>query len=130
MSTTAGNVIRLLRTGTNAKSVHADSRKPFRFLLCGDPGLIAELRRTLLAGHDGFVPLDAAATLETIDISAGRTIVTEDAKCILFLGRGSDAAAAPADLRDHARRTRLPGRARIRARAREDRTLHAHGARS
>jgi uncharacterized protein (DUF697 family) len=98
MSTTAGNVIRLLRTGTNAKSVHADSRKPFRFLLCGDPGLIAELRRTLLAGHDGFVPLDAAATLETIDISAGRTIVTEDAKCILFLGRGSDAAAARLDL--------------------------------
>ncbi|HXP91928.1 MAG TPA: hypothetical protein VN905_00525 [Candidatus Binatia bacterium] len=94
----SAHVFRLLKTGVDTRAVNAQSRKPFRFLLCGDPALVSELRRTFLAGHDGFVPLDAAATLETIDISAGRTILVEDAKCILFLGRGNDAAGARLDV--------------------------------
>jgi uncharacterized protein (DUF697 family) len=94
----AGNVIRLLRAGADTKAVHAQSRRPFRFLLCGDPALVSELRRTLLSGHDAFIPLDAAATLETISLSAGRTILVDDAKCIIFLGRGNDAAGARLDL--------------------------------
>jgi uncharacterized protein (DUF697 family) len=95
---TAANVLRILRSSSDARTVHAQSRKPFRFLLCGDPALVSDVRRTFLSGHDGFVPLDAAATLETIDISAGRTIVVDDAKCVLFLGRGNDAAGARLDL--------------------------------
>lgn len=92
----AGRVINLLRSETS--TVGAQSRKPFRFLLCGDPALVAELRRTFLAGHDGFVPLDAAATLETINISVGRSLIVDDAKCVLFLGRGNDVSAARLDL--------------------------------
>jgi uncharacterized protein (DUF697 family) len=95
---TAGNVIGLLRGGIDTTAVRAQSRKPFRFLLCGDPALISDLRRTLLAGHDGFVPLDAAATLETIDVAGARTIPLEDAKCVLFVGRGNDATGARLDL--------------------------------
>ncbi len=94
----SADVFRLLKTNVDTRAVNAQSRKPFRFLLCGDPALVSELRRTFLAGHDGFVPLDAAATLETIDISAGRTILVDDAKCILFLGRGNDVAGARLDV--------------------------------
>src|SRR6185312_2660262 len=94
----AGNVIRLLRAGADTTSVQAQSRRPFRFLLCGDPALVSELRRTLLSGHDGFIPLDAAATPETISLAGDRTILVDDAKCIIFLGRGNDAAGARLDL--------------------------------
>jgi uncharacterized protein (DUF697 family) len=91
-------VLRLLRKGTDTRSVHAQSRLPFRFLLCGDPALVAELRRTCLEGHDAYIPLDAAATLETIDTSVGARIQPDDARCVLFVGRGNDAAGARLDL--------------------------------
>ena len=94
----SADVLRLLRGGVDTRTVNAQSRKPFRFLLCGDPALVSELRRTFLAGHDDFIPLDAAATLETINLSAGRTILVDDAKCVLFLGRGNDAAEARLDI--------------------------------
>ena len=48
------------------RAVHMHVRKPFRFLLCGDPALVAELRSLLLTGHDESVPPEAAACLETI----------------------------------------------------------------
>ena len=63
----AKDVFRLVRKGIDVRAVHAHVQKPFRFLLCGDPALIAEMRALLLSGHDdGTVPLDAAACLETI----------------------------------------------------------------
>ncbi|PZR59642.1 MAG: hypothetical protein DLM50_00585 [Candidatus Meridianibacter frigidus] len=87
----AGDLFRLVRKGIDVRAVQAHTRRPFRFLLCGDPLLVTAMRTLLLRGHtDGVVPLEAASTLETID--AGRTqLQTGDARCIIFLGsRGSD----------------------------------------
>jgi uncharacterized protein (DUF697 family) len=89
-----------LRGTLNVGAVHAGARKPFRFFLCGDPALISELRALLLDGHEaeGFVPLDAAATLETIDPGRSHTLDTADARCVLFLGRVGDRDGARLDL--------------------------------
>ena len=85
----AADVFNKLRSSINVGAVRAQTRAPFRFLLCGDPGLISELRSLLLAGGDDeFIPLDAAATLETID--PGRPVDTNDARAIVFLGRIGD----------------------------------------
>jgi uncharacterized protein (DUF697 family) len=66
--------------------------------LCGDPALVSDLRATLLWGQDGaFVPLDAAATIETLDPSRP-AVVTSDARCVIFLGRAGDAEGARLDL--------------------------------
>ncbi len=96
----AAEVFQRLRGTINVGAVHAGARKPFRFLLCGDPALMSELRGLLLDGHgaDGYVPIDAAATLETIDPSSGRTIDTSDARCVIFLGRAGDREGARLDL--------------------------------
>jgi uncharacterized protein (DUF697 family) len=95
----AVDVLRLLRKGADTRSVHAQSRLPFRFLLCGDPELVAELRRTCLTGHnEAYIPFDAAATIETIDTSIGARIQPEDARCVIFVGRGNDSAGARLDL--------------------------------
>ncbi len=90
----AGDLLRLVRSGIDVRAVRARTRKPFRFLLCGDPALVAAFRALLLAGHDdGIVPVEAAATLETID-SANPPVLTEEARCIVYLGRRADLAAA------------------------------------
>jgi uncharacterized protein (DUF697 family) len=89
------DILTLVRKGVNVGAVHTEARKPFRFLLCGDPGLVAELRALLLfARTDANVPSDAAATLETIDPERRRTVVGPDARCVLFLGRPGDVAGA------------------------------------
>ncbi|MGD0475222.1 MAG: hypothetical protein ABSB70_18695 [Candidatus Velthaea sp.] len=96
----AAEIFQRLRSTINVGAVHAGARKPFRFLLCGDPALMSELRRLLLDGHDdgGFIPLDAAATLETIDPGAGRRIDIDDARCVIFLGRVGDRSGARLEL--------------------------------
>jgi uncharacterized protein (DUF697 family) len=96
----AAEVFSRLRGSINVGQVQAGARKPFRFLLCGDPALMSELRGLLLDGQGAaeFVPLEAAATLETIDPAAGRTIDTSDARCVIFLGRAGDRAGARLDL--------------------------------
>ncbi len=82
-----------MRAGLNTRAVHAQSRAPFRFLLCGDPALVADFRAVLLAGQSGdHIPLDAAATLETIDPTT-RIVPTSDARAIVFLGRSGDRGA-------------------------------------
>ncbi|MBV8689565.1 MAG: hypothetical protein JOZ59_05615 [Candidatus Eremiobacteraeota bacterium] len=86
----AGELLRLVRTGIDVRAVRARTRKPFRLLLCGDPAFVAAFRAMLLAGHDdGIVPVEAAATLETID-PADPPIITEEARCIIYLGRHAD----------------------------------------
>ena len=93
----AADVFKKLRSSINVGAVRAQTRAPFRFLLCGDHGLIAELRGLLLAGgDDDFIPMDAAATLETID--PGRPVETTDARAIVFLGGASDREGARLDL--------------------------------
>jgi uncharacterized protein (DUF697 family) len=87
----AKDVFQLVRKGIDVRAVHAHVQKPFRFLLCGDPSLIAEMRALLLAGHDdGTVPLDAAACLETILPNAPAAADTRDVRAAIFLGRPGD----------------------------------------
>jgi len=91
----ARDIVRLVRKGVDVRAVQAHVRKPFRFLLGGDPALIAELRSLLLSGHDdGTVPLDAAACLETIPPHAPASVGTRDVSAALFLGRRGDLAGA------------------------------------
>jgi uncharacterized protein (DUF697 family) len=96
----AAQLFQHLRGTINLGAVHAGARKPFRFFLCGDPALVSELRALLLDDHgaDGFEPLDAAATLETIDPQGPRTIDASDARCVIFLGRTGDRQGARLDL--------------------------------
>ena len=97
-SMTAGDLLTLVRKGVNVGAVHADARKPFRFLLCGDPALVAELRSLLLFAHaDANVPLDAAATLETFDPGRRPAVLGNDVRCVIFLGRPGDVAGARLD---------------------------------
>jgi uncharacterized protein (DUF697 family) len=97
----AADLLTMVRKGVNASAVHTEARKPFRFLLCGDPGLVAELRAMLLLARDSdaTIPLDASSTLETIDPVRRPTVVGADARCVIFLGRGAaDVAGARMDL--------------------------------
>jgi len=95
----ASDVLTLVRRRVNASAVHSEARKPFRFLLCGDPGLVAELRALLLFAHaDANVPLDAAATLETFDPVRRPATLGPDVRAVVFLGRPGDVAGARLDL--------------------------------
>ena len=91
----ARDIVRLVRKGVDVHAVHAHVRKPFRFLLCGDPALIAETRALLLSGHaDGTVPLDAAACLETVSPNAAMNAGVRDVSAAFFLGHPGDLAFA------------------------------------
>ena len=93
----ARNIFTLVRRGIDARSVRAHVRKPFRFLICGDPALVAELRALLLSGHDGSIPLQAAGCLETIHPRSPLVTDPSEVRAVLFLGRPGDAAATDFD---------------------------------
>jgi uncharacterized protein (DUF697 family) len=87
----AQNLFRLVRSGLDVRSVHAQVRRPFRFLLCGDPAIISELRTLLLSGHrDDAIPFEAAGCLETMHPHAPPAAVPNDVRAVLFLGRRGD----------------------------------------
>lgn len=91
----AGKVFSILRKGIDLRSIGAHVRKPFRFLLCGDPALISELRALLLRGQDDdTIPLSAAACLETIHAEAPLVTNPQEVRAIVFLGRRGDLTAA------------------------------------
>ncbi len=90
----ARDLFALVRKGIDTEAVGAQVRKPFRFLLCGDPALVAELRALLLSGHPGIVPAEAAACLETIAAYGPPAILDARARAVLFLGRRGDLAGA------------------------------------
>jgi uncharacterized protein (DUF697 family) len=95
MSTAAADLLTLVRSRVNVGAVHSEARKPFRFLLCGDPALVAELRALLLFSRpDANVPDDAASTLETIDPGRRTVVMGPDVRCAIFLGRESDLSGA------------------------------------
>lgn len=94
MATATGDILRLVRKGIDVRAVHAHTRKPFRFYLCGDPALVAEMRSLLLSGHDDTVPVDAAACLETLIPGQPIATLVREARAVLFLGRRGDAAGA------------------------------------
>lgn len=96
----AAEIFTRLRGSLNVGAVKAGARSPFRFFVCGDPALVADLRAFLLADHgaDGFVPLEAAGTIETIDASGDRERDTTDARAVIFCGRAADRSDARLDL--------------------------------
>jgi uncharacterized protein (DUF697 family) len=94
----AADLLTLVRKRVNTAAVKTEARRPFRFLLCGDPALVAELRALFLRAHpDASVPDDGASTLETIDPQR-TTVVAPDTRCVIFLGRAGDADGARLDL--------------------------------
>ena len=100
MASTLGarDLYRLVRSGIDVKGVNAHIRKPFRFLLCGDPGLIASLRALLLSGHaDDDIPPDAAACIETISPNAPLITAPSEVRVVIFLGYPGDRDAAQLD---------------------------------
>jgi uncharacterized protein (DUF697 family) len=88
----ARNLFTLVRKGIDARSVRVHVRKPFRFLLCGDPALIAEFRALLLSGHEDTIPPQAAACLETIHPTSPLVTNPSEVRAVVFLGRPGDAA--------------------------------------
>jgi len=95
MATSAAQILKLVRTGIDVKAVQANTRKPFRFYLCGDPALVAAMRAFLLSGHaDDIVPLDAAACLETIVPGVTMLSPERETRVVLFLGRRGDLGGA------------------------------------
>ncbi|HZO93798.1 MAG TPA: hypothetical protein VFB22_08495 [Candidatus Baltobacteraceae bacterium] len=91
-ASSAAAVFERLRGSLNVGAVHAGARRPFKFFLCGDPGLMSELRRLLLAGHPGdTIPPEAAATLETLDVE--RAVDTTDARAVICVARATDRGA-------------------------------------
>ena len=78
-----------LRGSLNTGAVHAGARRPFKFFMCGDPGLLGELRAILLAGHEGdSIPFEAAAAFETLDLQ--RNVDTTDARAVICVARAGD----------------------------------------
>ncbi len=94
----AADVLTLARKGLGVRTLGSETRKPFRFLLCGDPELVSRLRTTLLTGGDGpYVSFDSTSVLETV--VPGRSVAGgNEARCIIFLGRGNDIEGARLDL--------------------------------
>ncbi|MGA8474693.1 MAG: hypothetical protein WB681_06460 [Candidatus Cybelea sp.] len=90
----ARRIFTLIRKGVDTRAIGAHVRKPFRFLLCGDPALIAELRSLLLSGHDASVPPEAAACLETVPPNGPLVTNPREVRAVIFLGRPGDAAGA------------------------------------
>jgi uncharacterized protein (DUF697 family) len=91
----ANDFFKLVRKGLDTRGIHAHVRKPFRFLLCGDLALVAEMRALLLSGHgEDNVPLDAAACLETIRPVAPLVTEPGEVRAVIFLGRRGDLANA------------------------------------
>jgi uncharacterized protein (DUF697 family) len=93
----AAQTFNRLRSTLNTGAVHAGARQPFKFLLCGDMGLVAAFRALLLEGTGSdAAPLEAAAALETIAPGNGPVDLT-DARAVLFFGAPSDRANAPVE---------------------------------
>lgn len=91
----ARDFFKMVRSGLDVRSVHAHAGKPFRYLLCGDPSLVAELRALLLSGYgDAEASPDAAACLETVYPFVPLITQPGDVRAVLFLGRGNDASGA------------------------------------
>jgi uncharacterized protein (DUF697 family) len=87
----AAQTFNRLRSTLNTKAVHAGARQPFKFLLCGDPGMVAAFRALLLTGTGDDT--GASAALETF--SAAAPAEFGDARAVLFFGQPSDRSAVP-----------------------------------
>lgn len=84
----------LVRKGIDVRNVHAHVRKPFRFVLAGDPALVASLRALLLSGYDGPIPPEVAACIETLQVGTPLLADRRELRAAIFVGRRGDAASA------------------------------------
>lgn len=84
----------LVRKGIDVRNVDAHVRKPFRFVLAGDPLLVANLRALLLSGYDGPVPRDVAACVETLQYGNPVLADRRELRAAIFVGRRGDASSA------------------------------------
>jgi uncharacterized protein (DUF697 family) len=84
----------IVRKGIDVRNVHKHVRKPFRFVLAGDPSLVAAFRALLLSGYEGVVPPEAPACLETVRAGTPLTTDRRELRAAIFLGRRGDAAGA------------------------------------
>jgi uncharacterized protein (DUF697 family) len=87
----AAQTFNRLRSTLNTKAVHAGARQPFKFLLCGDPGMVAAFRALLLTGTGDDT--GASAALETFN--PGTPADLSDARAVLFFGQPADRGAVP-----------------------------------
>jgi uncharacterized protein (DUF697 family) len=92
----AAKTFNQLRSTLNTGAVHAGARQPFKFLLCGDPGLVAAFRALLMTGT-GDAAREAGAALETFSPGNGGIVDATAARAVIFFGIPSDRAAAPLD---------------------------------
>jgi hypothetical protein len=87
--TTPAAVLDRLRGTLNVNAVHTGARRPFKFLVCGDPALISALRcRHAGRAAGDTIPAEAAAVFETLDRS--RPADTTDARAVICCGRPVD----------------------------------------
>ena len=94
----AARTFNRLRSTLNTGAVHSGARQPFKFLLCGDPALIAAFRSLMLDGTGtDTIPFDAAAALETVTLG-GTPVDLTDARAVLFFGSPADRAGARVEL--------------------------------
>jgi uncharacterized protein (DUF697 family) len=92
----ARTIFSLVRKGIDARSVRVHVRKPFRFLLCGDPALVADFRALLLSGHDE-IPAEAASCIETVRPDRPHLTNPTEVRAIVVLGRPGETAAVDFD---------------------------------
>ena len=98
----AAQTFNRLRSTLNTGAVHAGARQPFKFLLCGDPALVAAFRSVLLAGTGSdTIPLDAAAALETFALGGPPVDRPTRGPCCSS-ARPADRAGAPVEALDRA----------------------------
>jgi uncharacterized protein (DUF697 family) len=97
MAAEARKIFTIVRKGFDARALHVHVRKPFRFLLCGDPALVAELRALLLCGHDESLAPNASSCLETIRPGAPLVTNPSEVRAAIFLGHPGDADGAALD---------------------------------
>jgi uncharacterized protein (DUF697 family) len=90
----ARRLFTIVRKGIDARAIGVHVRKPFRFLLCGDPALVNEMRALLLSGHDDLVPPESAACLETIRSEAPLVTNPAEVRAAIFMGRRGDVAVS------------------------------------
>ena len=84
----------LVRKGIDVRNVHAHVHKPFRFVLAGDPSLVASLRSLLLSDYEGAAPPEIAACIETLQNGGPPIVDRRELRAAIFVGRRGDAVSA------------------------------------
>lgn len=80
-----------VRSRVNTHAIQHDIQRPFRFLFCGDPGLVASMRAALLSSYLGVEPSsEAPRLLETLNVGSRPTMISSDIRCVIHLAYPQD----------------------------------------